>query len=308
MYILDSAQRSIVTYTRLMSRLVPFPLDIRSLLPTPYSLPPIPYPLLPILCLFLLLAACTPQPLTVTREPVALRLVAADSCGPLAEELAAAYEETHPWVTVQVEVFNSSVAERTLRAGEVDLAMLSWLEEVAGEEALWSHPFARDGVAVIVHPATPFTETGLAHLQEIFRGRVQEWGGMVLTVVSREEGSGARAAFEAAVLGGYDVTLNAVVMPSSEAVIEYVANTPGAVGYVSTLWVASDGESVADGVRVLPVEGALPTLDAVSDGSYPLSRPLYLAATTEPAGEAREFAQWVLGPEGQAIACRLVDW
>ncbi|MCK4473577.1 MAG: hypothetical protein KAW49_17495, partial [Anaerolineae bacterium] len=44
--------------------------------------------LLPASCLLLLLAACTSQPLTVTREPVALRLVAADSCGPLAEELA----------------------------------------------------------------------------------------------------------------------------------------------------------------------------------------------------------------------------
>jgi len=59
---------------------------------------------------------------------------------------------------------------------------------------------------------------------------------------------------------------------------------------------------------VPPVEGALPTSAAISDGSYPLSRPLYLAATAEPAGEAREFAQWALGPEGQAVAARLGNW
>ncbi len=255
----------------------------------------------PASCILLLLAACAPQPLTVTREPVTLRLVAADSCGPLAEELVAAYEETHPWVTVQVEVFNSSVAEQTLRAGGADLALLSWLEEVAGEGPLWSHPCARDGVAVIVHPATPFTEIGLVCLQEIFRGQVQEWGGMVLTVVSREEGSGTRAAFESVVLGGCDVTPTSVVMPSSEAVVEHVAQTPGALGYVSVPW-------VDDRVRALPVEGILPTTDALSDGSYPLSRPFYLAATAEPAGEAREFAQWVLGSEGQAIIGRLGIW
>jgi phosphate transport system substrate-binding protein len=254
--------------------------------------------LLPVSCILLLLAGCGPQPLTVTREPVALRLVVADSCGPLAEELAAAYAESHPWVTVQIEVFNSSVAEQTLRAGEADLALLSWLHEPADEGPLWSQPFARDGVAVVVHPATPFTETGLAHLQEIFRGRVQEWGGMVLTAVTREEGSGTRAAFERVVLGNYDATLTAVVMPSSEAVIEYVARTPGAVGYVSTLWL---GEPAADGVRAPPVEGTLPTLDAISDGSYPLVRPLYLAAAAEPVGQAREFAQWVLGSEGRAV-------
>lgn len=252
-------------------------------------------------CFLLLLVACTPQPLTVTREPATLRLVVADSCGPLAEELVAAYEETHPWVTAHVEVFNSSVAGHTLRAGEVDIALLSWLEESGDEEALWSHPFARDGVAVIAHPATPLTEAGLAHLQEIFRGRVQEWGGMVLTVVSREEGSGTRAAFDSAVLGNYDVTRTAVVMPSSEVVVEHVARTPGSIGYVSTLRL---GGVAADSVRVLPVEGILPTLNAVSDGSYPFSRSLYLAATSEPAGEAREFAQWVLGPQGRAVVGR----
>ncbi|MBC8445928.1 MAG: substrate-binding domain-containing protein [Chloroflexi bacterium] len=257
---------------------------------------------MPIVLVFLL-AACASQPLTVTREPVSLRLVSADSCGPLAEQLAAVYEETYPWITVQVEVWNSALAEETLRTGGADgstelvlseaeglttsLALLSWLGKTTDEEPLWSHPFARDGIAIIVHPATPLTETGLAHLQEIFRGRVQEWGGMVLTVVSREEGSGTRAAFDSAVLGGYDVTPTGVVMPSSEAVVEYVAQTPGAIGYVSTAW-------VDDRVRVLPVEGVLPTPATIADGSYPLSRPLYLATTVEPAGEVREFAQWVL--------------
>ncbi len=256
-------------------------------------------------CVLLVLAACGPQPLTVTREPVALRLVAADSCGSLAGELAAAYEEAHPWATVQVEVFNSAVAEQTLRAGDADVALLSWLEQGAEVEALWSQALARDGVAVVVHAAMPFAETGLAHLQAIFRGQVQEWGGMVLTPVSREDGSGTRAAFEAAVLGGRDVTFTAVVMPSNAAVVEYVARTPGAVGYVASLRL---GELPADGVRVPPVEGALPTPASISDGSYPISRPLYLAAAAEPAGEAREFAQWVLGPAGQVVVDRLADW
>lgn len=253
-------------------------------------------------CLLLLLVACAPQPLTVTREPVSLRLVAADSCGPLAEELAAAYGESHPWITVQLEVFNSSVAEQTLRAGEADLALLSWLQEPATAEPLWSQPFTRDGIAIVVHPATPFAETGLAHLQAIFRGQVQDWGGMVLTAVSREEGSGTRAAFERAVLEGRDTTLTAVVMTSSEAIVEYVAGTPGAVGYVSTLRLRG---SPAGDVRVVPVEGTLPTLEAIADESYPLWRPLYLAAVAEPAGEAREFAQWLLAPQGQAVIGRV---
>jgi len=245
-----------------------------------------------------LLAACAPQPLTVTREPVHVQVVAADSCGPLARELAAAYEEVHPWVTVDVEMFNAAVAEETLRAGEADLALLSWLQEDPGEGELWSTPFARDGVAVIAHPATPLPRVDRLYLQEIFRGRIQEWDGTVLTVVSREEGSGTRSAFDSVVLDGYDVTLTAVVMPSSEAVVEYVSTTPGAIGYVSTFrMTGSDLQALV----VVPVDGVLPTREAVSDGSYLLWRSLYLATIGEPAGEVRELAQWILGPAGQVI-------
>jgi phosphate transport system substrate-binding protein len=256
-------------------------------------------------CLLIFPTACAPQPLTVTREPTTVQLVAADSCGPLAEELAAAYEVAHPWATVQVQVFNSSTTERVLRAHEADLALLSWMQESTYEEPLWHQVFARDGIAIIAHPANPFDETGLLHLQSIFRGQIQEWGGTVLIAVSREEGSGTRNAFDGAVLGTHKVTHTAVVMPSNEAVIEYVGRTPGAIGYVSTLRMT---ESTVAGVRVLPVEGVSPAQAAISDGSYPLSRPLYLAATTDPIGEAREFAQWTLGPQGQAIVGSFGNW
>lgn len=244
-------------------------------------------------CLLPLFAACAPQPLAVTRQPAAVRLVAADSCQPLAEALATAYEESRPWVTVYVEIYNAALAEQTLREGSADVALLSWLED---EDELWSRPFAKDGIAVIAHPTTPFTEASLSFLQEIYRGRVQEWEGMVLAVVSREDGSGTRAAFDGAILQGRDITLTAVVMVSSEAVIEYAAQTPGSIGYVSTLRL---GDPTASGVQVLPVAGVSPNLATISDGSYPLIRSLQLATVGEPTGEAREFAQWVLGPEGQ---------
>jgi phosphate transport system substrate-binding protein len=223
----------------------------------------------------------------------------------LAEELAATYEQARPWSTVHVEIFNSSVTEQMLRAGEADLALLSQMQETSYEEPLWYQVFARDGIAVVTHPTMPFDETGLAHLQDIFRGRMQEWGGTVLVAISREDGSGTRSVFDEAVLGIHKVTHTAIVVASSEAVIEYVARTPGAIGYISTLRMT---ESTATSVRVLPVEGISPTPDAVLDWSYPLSRPLYLAATGEPTGKAREFAQWVLGPQGQAIIGKYGNW
>ena len=256
-------------------------------------------------CILLLGIACASQPLTVTPEPVLLQVVAADSCGSLARGLAASYEERRPWVTVEVNVLGASEAEKALRAGEAGLALLSWLEEAPAQGDLWSTPFARDGIAVITHPNAPFGEISLPVLREVFRGRIQEWGGLVLTIVSREEGSGTRAAFESVVLGDDDATFTAVVVASSEAVVEYVAETPASIGYVSTLRLA-DGSS--ERVRVLPVDGVSPVPAAIAEGSYVLSRPLLLASIGEPTGEGREFAKWVLGAAGQVTIGKYGNW
>lgn len=250
-----------------------------------------------LLSCLLLVSACAPQPVTVTREPVTLRVAIADSCAPLVENAMEGYEASRPWVTVESQVFNTALAEQLLREGGVDVALLSWIWDSEGEDdvSLWTEGFARDGVAVIVHPESPVTDVGMAQLREIFRGRLQEWDGTVLTVVSREDGSGTRAAFESIVLGGVSATLNAVVMPSSNATVEYVASTPGAIGYVST-------EYLNEGVRALLVEGVLPTRQTIGDGSYPLWRQLYLASVGDPTGEARQFSQYLLsgGMRGQA--------
>ncbi|HHN93468.1 MAG TPA: hypothetical protein ENK17_01745 [Anaerolineae bacterium] len=254
-----------------------------------------------LLLVLAILAGCRPQPVTVTREPVALRVVAADSCGPLADALAASYAETRPWVTVTTAVCDTTVAEEALEEGEADVALLSWIDQSArrpDSPPLWVQPFALDGVVVVVHRDSSLTEVGLAQLQEIFRGRMQEWDGMVLAVVSREEGSGVRAAFESVVLGYHPVTPNSVVASSNGALAEYVAHTPATIGYLSALWL---DRAAVDGVRVLPVEGVWPTAAAFADGTYPIVHPLYLATVAEPTGESRAFAQWVLGPEGQAV-------
>ncbi|MBS3785019.1 MAG: substrate-binding domain-containing protein [Anaerolineae bacterium] len=243
--------------------------------------------LLAVFVLLLSAPACAPQPLRVTREPATLHLVAADSCAALVRNAASAYEADHPWVTATSQVLNNALAAEALQNDEADLGLLSW-GSVGGEaQPLWKEPFARDGVAVIVHPASSLTEISLAQLRGIFLGRVQEQNGVVLTVVSREDGSGTRAALENIVLDDQDTTLNAVVVPSSEAMVDYVGATPSAVGYVSTRY-------LDDRVRALPVEGVTPTETAIANGSYPIWRQLYLASSGDPTGEARQFAQWLL--------------
>jgi phosphate transport system substrate-binding protein len=165
---------------------------------------------------------------------------------------------------------------------------------------------ARDGIAVIVHPDNPVEGLGLLQLRDLFGGRAYDWKILSearslgpVQPVSREKGSGTRAAFESQVMEDLPVTPQAVVVPSSRAVVEYVANHPRAIGYVSMALVPEDGR--AHGVKVLEIEGILPTPQSAAQGSYPLSRELWLVTGSPPGQEVQDFFDFALGPAGQQI-------
>jgi phosphate transport system substrate-binding protein len=256
-----------------------------------------------LLAFVLFLVACTRTP-TPTDTAVQFALVADDSSAPLIEELVAAYRADQPHVTVRVErAPNAERALAVLRAGQFDLASVSWLlEGEKVEDTLWYQPFARDAIVMVTHPTNPVGGLTLLQLRAIFQGQTLFWnelGGLALEVVpvSREDGSGARFGFESLVMGGRGVTPTAVVMPGSEAVVEYVSATPGAIGYVASGW-------LVPAVNLLAVEGVTPSPASVADGRYLLARPFYLVARVTPEDGVAGFVDWVKGSAGQEIVKR----
>lgn len=240
-----------------------------------------------VLFVFLFVAACAPQPLTVTPAPVTLRVVVSDACERPVGALALAYHRQKPWVAIETDALNDHFALERLQAGAADGAALIWTDEAP----LWTHPFASDALAVVVHPAVPVEGLTLAELREVLRGRVGEWpDGTPIQVVSREEGAGTHSLVKAAVLGQWDLTLTARVVPDDASMLDLVAQTPGAIGYVPL-------SRVNGGVRVLALEGRSPAPTA----DYPLSYACRWAARAEPTGALREWMQWTVGPQGQAV-------
>ncbi len=203
-------------------------------------------------------------------------------------------------------------------------------------------PIGIDGIAVIVHSSNPVSDLTIQQLQDVFSGRILDWqeleepdagddarkhAGEIL-LISREEGSGTRTAFEARVMGDAPVSLTAMVMPTSRDVAEYVAQNPYAIGYVSAAYLAPrpDLEPAAAGapastpgptpaptpvsmpegaaIHAVSIDGARPSDEAVSRGEYPLVQPLYLVSRGESRGWARQFVDFALSPAGQAIVDR----
>jgi phosphate transport system substrate-binding protein len=252
-----------------------------------------------LLLLLLTLSACTSRGVA-TPAPAALRIAGSTSMTAALNELAAAYQARQPHVLVDVRGGGSSAGVAELRRGAVDLAAVAWLApDAAAPTGLNAVPVDRDAVAIIVHPENPVPGLTILQLRALYRGETLDWdtlggdGGEPL-LVSREDGSGTRAAFEALVMGGDRVTLNAIVMPNTSAVADYVARHRTAVGYVSAT-------ALNEGVRAVPVEGIAP---AATSEAYHLMRTLYLYMPARPSREARAFVEFVLGPAGQAIIAR----
>lgn len=256
------------------------------------------------LCVLLsavLLSACaiTTPPAT----PALLRLAGANSMAPLLEELSQAFSAQRSDVILEVQSGNTALGLSLLARGEVELAAASWLPSEL-PSAWVATPIAWDGLAIIVHPSNPVDGLTLFQLRRVFAGWAFHWqdvGAPIITdealstiqVISREDGSGTRAVFEQQVMGNERVTFTALVMPTSQAVVEYIAEHENAIGYVSMAW-------ADDRVKVLRIEGLLPTPETVR-GGYHLAYPLYLVTRDQPTGLIKAFLDFVLSPAGQSI-------
>jgi phosphate transport system substrate-binding protein len=242
-------------------------------------------------------------PLGVSSEPVRLRISGSTSMAPLLEDLAQAYETAHLNVQFEVRGGDSATGLQDLRADDTDLAAVSWKDESEPTaRGLQVVPIARDGLVIIVHPSNRVSGLTLLQLRALYRGETLDWsvlGGSAAepVIISREDGSGDRQAFESLVMGADRVTLNALVMPSAAAVVDYVTRHPAAVGYVSLA-------QTRDNVRSLPIEEVVPTQEQVQAGVYHLNRLLYIYVNNPSSGAVRNFVDFVLSPAGQAIVAR----
>ncbi|HXV44574.1 MAG TPA: phosphate ABC transporter substrate-binding protein [Anaerolineae bacterium] len=246
--------------------------------------------------LLLLLTACgatvTPPP------PVVITAAGSTSMAPLLADLTSAYSAQHPHITFDIQGGGSQLGQTLVEAGQIDLGLVSWPPQNLPNK-LRSMPVARDAIAVVTHPQNKIEGLSLIDLRDIFRGRLLNWqevGGSAtpIQVVSREDGSGTRTAFETLVMEGQPVTPSAIVLPNSQAVVDFVAQNPNAIAYVSLAF-------IGQGVYTVPIEGIPPTTENLDSGSYLLTRDLFILAPKQGQPELEQFIEFVLSPAGQAI-------
>lgn len=249
-----------------------------------------------------LLVVCSVSGCVATVEPhtpVHLRMAGSSSMQSLMHKLAEAYTGRYDHVIIDIDARGSRLGLEALREGTVDLALVSREMGSDEEEGLTATLIARDAIAILVNDGNMVESLTSQQLKDIFSGHILLWsdvGGeeVDVQVLSREDGSGTREAFEGMVMGDSSVTQTAIVLPGDRAVCQFVAEHALTIGYAS----AAD---IPLGTRALRIDGVNPDLRAVSEGDYALVRPFILVSRQRPEDEVQAFVDFVASPAGQVI-------
>ncbi|MEZ4639156.1 MAG: phosphate ABC transporter substrate-binding protein [Caldilineaceae bacterium] len=247
------------------------------------------------------------------QEPVNLSIAGSTEMMPLLVELTGAFSDLHPNVIFSLRGGGSTLGESWVADGQVSLAASTLLTEDEVPPDLMRVPIGWDGIALLVHRSNPIENLTLLQLPISTAGALdwQDVGGESgeVVLVSREDGSGTRALFEDRVMDDETVALTAVVMPTSRDVVDYVADHPDTIGYVSQAYTREAAASMVGvnalaQVHVVPIEDKLPNQETLATQSYHLSRPLFLLRRRADRGWPQQFIDFVLSPAGQEIVER----
>jgi phosphate transport system substrate-binding protein len=239
----------------------------------------------------------------------------------LALAWAEAYSEIHPEVRLSVTGGGSGTGIAAMVNGTVDIANASRAmkeEEITAARANGITPIeftvARDAIAVVVHPSNPLDQLTLQQISDIYTRRITNWrelGGedRPIVLLSRESNSGTYVYFLENVvrLGDKESELlfspDTLLMPSSEGISAEVRQNPNAIGYDGLGYVTPDQKMLAV-ARDADDAYVRPSVATVNDGSYPISRPLYMYTAGEPIGLIEQYLDWVL-TDGQSLVSDL---
>jgi len=239
------------------------------------------------------------------------------SVQPYAELLAEEYSLKNSGI-IDVQGGGSSQGIKAAKDGTAHIGTSSRSLKEDEKAELWSVTIAKDGLALIMHPSNPVENLSSEQIRDIYKGEITNWsqvGGKnaKIHIISREEGSGTRAAFEEMVMTYKDsegesvtdfISPKAIVQNTNGAIRQLVTDDANAIGYISLGLVDSEGELGLKPIKPLSIDGVAPTLENVRNQSYGLYREFLFVMFGEPSKATSDFINYVLSAEGQQL---LVD-
>lgn len=255
-----------------------------------------------------------------------LKVTGSTAFKPVVEQAAKSYEDYCSGADIDTSGMRGSVDGLQRLEGEADpklranTVVFSDGSTAAGSPALVPRPKAFMLFSIIANPGTEVHNLTQDELRRVLRGEVRNWaelGGknIPVVVVDRESESGTRMTLEERFFGSSpqpgenstdceqvrgDATGQVLRCrrTSTPAMLETVANTPGAIGYSESFAANSN-----PGVIKVRIDGQAADFDAAEAGAYPYWQTEYAYTYGEPEPESlpAKFLRFLTYQEGVDI-------
>lgn len=284
-----------------------------------------------VLCCAFLLSACGAGPTPSVHEPAEPqegqfvftrenfpRLNGSTSAVPLAQAAASVLlGESRDQVTDLTQFSKTTQSYRDLMMGASDLLIAAdpadviW-DELAEQGFQWEmEPVAIDGLVFLVNASNPVDNLTTEQIQKIYTGEITNWsevGGDDLEIIpfQRNAEAGSQTVMLKKVMGDLPMMTPpaSYVIGAMGDLIEAVASydgSPAAIGY--TVYYYASDMKMAEGLKLLSVDGVAPNDETIRSGAYPFLNNYYVVMR---AGLPEDdptcvLYHWLLSGEGQEL-------
>jgi phosphate transport system substrate-binding protein len=246
-----------------------------------------------------------------------IRVSADESFKPIIDAQVQVYESNYPGTKIIVDYKPEADCLRDLLVDSVRMVIATRKSSVGEKEAvsdslkigLEDLIVARDAVAVIVNPQSEDSFFTMNEIKAILRGNFNK---NLIPVFDGVKATSTIRFIIDSILHGDTLTSKAMAARSSEEVIDYIAKTPGAVGFIGVSWVGNKDDAAQLGflkkVKLVNIESAylpgkyvLPYQVNIYDGNYPMVRDLVYILKERHKGLGHGFGDFMGGEKGQLI-------
>lgn len=223
------------------------------------------------------------------------------------EKFMDGYKEENPEVMIDYSGGGSVIGLMAFNAHEADIALIS--KELLPDEltklkelnAVFD-TLAIDGLSIVTHINNSVKQLSINQLSDIYSGKIKNWkevGGedYPITVYSRDISSGTYSFFKDKVLGKEEYTTNDINLTHNEEIVNNVASTKNAIGYVGLSYTHNPN------LKILPIvfndgePAFFPNYQNIKSNNYLLKR--YILMLTNPNSDDHvKKVMLSLGSEG----------
>ena len=226
--------------------------------------------------------------------------------------LTSAFAKVHPTVVWQgFDDVGSPAGVKLAIDGQVDIGYISRDLSATEKGTVESIPIGASGTGVGINASNMVKGLTKDQVAKIFTGQITDWkdvGGTAgrIRVLLREPEASTRAAFETYFFGATKPVYakDAIEVFQIDETLKAIGSFKDSIGMMT---MNAQSFSASD-MKLLTIDGVAATRETLSNGTYPIRRPLYLVYNTDPTKlkpAIKSFIDWVKGTDGQKIIANL---